>query len=119
MKYIFLVIIIVLSYLLLSVNIKLHTQNYTRTEQKEDIILQLNFLESELKNNDLGDRMQKIYPEGYVFVNALYGLAWCELSLADPKDSALQSRALNEALYAYNNLNSEKAKKHFPKNVIP
>ncbi len=119
MKYISLAVIIIITYFLSSVNIKLHTQNYTRTEQKEDVILQLNFLESELKNNNLGDRMQKIYPEGYVFINALYGLAWCELSLADSKDTALKSRALNEALYAYNNLSSEKAKKHFPKNVIP
>ncbi len=115
MKYIFLVLFILITYFLSSVNIKLHTQNYTRTEQKEDIILQLNFLESELKNNNLGDRMQKIYPEGYVFINALYGLAWCELSLADLKDSILKRRALNEALFAYNNLNSEQAKKIFLK----
>ncbi len=119
MKYIFLVIIIVISYFIISINIKLHTENFTRAEQKEDIILQLNFLESELKYNDLGSRMQKIYPEGYVFVNALYGLAWCELSQADSEDSTLKIRALNEALYAFNNLESDKAKRKFHIDLNP
>lgn len=119
MKKIYLITIVILSLVILRINIRLYSENYTRKEQKKDVILQLNFLESELKNNNLGARMQRIFPEGYVFVNALYGLAWCELYLSDVEDSVLKSKALNEALYAYNNLDSEQAKWSFQTNLNP
>ena len=63
--------------------------------------------------------MQQIFPEGYVFVNVLYGLAWCELALSDPTDINLKERSLEEALYAYNCLDSESAKRHFRKKLNP
>jgi hypothetical protein len=28
--------------------------------------------------------MQKIYSEGYIFLNALYGLSWCNLLAKTP-----------------------------------
>lgn len=98
---------------------KLHTEHNSRIEQKGDIILQLNFLEDELKNNDLGIRMQQIFPEGFVFINALYGLAWCELASSDVEDLSLRERAIEEALYAYNCIDSETAKHRFPMDLNP
>ncbi|WP_136480482.1 hypothetical protein [Cognatitamlana onchidii] len=89
------------------------------TEEKEDIILQLNFLEKELKDNKLGQRMQNIFPEGYIFVNALYGLAWCEVALADTVDKSTKDRALSEALYAYKNIDIDQAKWSFPVYLDP
>lgn len=98
----------------------LHTENFTPEEQKSDIKLQLNFLETELRQHMLAEKMQKMYPEGYVFINALYGLSWCELALSDPKkDSSLKRKALTEALYAYDNINSNKAQISFEPSLKP
>jgi hypothetical protein len=64
--------------------------------------------------------MQHLFPEGFVFVNALYGLSWCELVLSDPKhDPALKCRALQEALYAFNEIDSEKARWTFDSALDP
>lgn len=120
MRYFFLIIITFISVVILWINIKLHTENYTKTEQTQDVLLQLNFLEKELKNDNLGERMQRIFPEGYVFVNALYGLAWCELAIADSlKDSRLKERAIEEALYAFDEINSDRAKWTFENALNP
>lgn len=119
MKYIYVTVILLITVFIIYINGSLHTQNHTRQDQKDDVLLQLQFLEAELKNNDLGIHMQQLFPEGFVFVNALYGLSWCELSQAFPNDSALKEKALNEALYAYGQLESEQAKSAFPEILIP
>jgi hypothetical protein len=119
LKYVYLIVIAIVTLLMVSVNFQLHTGNYTAAEKKADIVLHLNYLESELKNNNLGDRMQKIYPEGFVFANALYGLTWCELALSDSNDPALKEKAVREALYAYNEINSDKAKSTFDRTLLP
>ncbi|MDD5361195.1 MAG: hypothetical protein PHN88_03625 [Ignavibacteria bacterium] len=119
-KYIFLTIISIVTILILWVNVSLHSGNYTPAEKKADIISQLKYLESELKNNNLGGRMQKVYPEGFVFSNVLYGLTWCELALSDKNnDPALKEKAVREALYAYNEINSDIAKSTFDKSLLP
>lgn len=86
--------------------------------RKADIILQLNFLEKELKEHHLGDRMQGIFPEGFVFTNALYGLSWCEYGMSDSATS-IKARALKEALFAYGQINSEKARSIFDPGLQP
>lgn len=118
MRYISLILITLLSIFISRINLKLHSENYTKPEQKKDIILQLNFLETELKDKNLGERMQHLFPEGYVFIHALYGLAWSELALSD-NDPVLTKRALHEALYAYNKLDSKTAKWNFPDYLEP
>jgi len=120
MRYFFLIIILLITAFITWININLYSENYSPSEKKADIILQLNFLESRLKNDNLGLQMQEMFPEGYVFINALYGLAWCELGLSDfQKDPALKEKVVHEALYAYNEINSEKANWTFDQNLIP
>lgn len=119
MRYITLIIFGFITILILRINVKLHSENYTSKEIKEDIILQLNFLEDQLKYKDLGYKMQQIFPEGFVFVNALYGLAWCELALSNPEDYNLKDRALIEAIYAFKCVDSEKARLTFPNYLDP
>lgn len=64
--------------------------------------------------------MQKIFPEGFVFNNALYGLAWCELALSDTSDDKhLKEKAISEALFAYNEINSDRAKWTFNSYLTP
>lgn len=100
-------------------NIKLHTEHHDRASEQVDIERQLNFIEVELKEKELGRMMQHLYPEGFVFVNALYGLSWCELAMAEPNNEALQARALREALYVYNEIDSKQGRAPFPDGLQP
>ena len=60
---------------------------------------QLRFIKREL---DAGSarRMQRLFPEGYFFNYALFGLAWAELGLSQAPQSALRQEALREARVA-------------------
>jgi len=40
-----------------------------------DILHQLRYLKHEMATG-VADDMQSLYPEGYIFMHALYGLAW-------------------------------------------
>ncbi|MEH0154522.1 hypothetical protein V6R21_10285 [Limibacter armeniacum] len=117
MRKIGLIFTIVISILVLRINFKLHSENHSLSETKKDILLQLDFLETELKEKNLGVRMQRIFPEGFVFVNALYGLAWCELAIADSEDKVLKQKAISEAIYAFDNIDSDQAKWTFPNHL--
>ncbi len=119
MRKIGLIITIVITLIILRINFKLHSENHSIPESKNDILLQLNFLETELKENNLGVRMQRIFPEGLVFINALYGLAWCELAISDSTDSKLKKKAINEALFAFDNIDADRARWSFPKYLNP
>jgi hypothetical protein len=111
-------ILLLLSFFLVGVNIRLYCDNFNQEEKKKDILLQLSFLSNELKNNHLGERMQAIFPEGFVFTNVLYGLSWCELGIADTSKQ-IKTQALQEALYAYHQINTDEAKSIFNPSLVP
>ncbi len=91
-----------------------------RNETVTDVVEQLTFIEDELKVNNLAYKMQQLFPEGQVFVTALYGLAWCELVVGESApNSDLKERALNEALYAYDYINQTSTTKTFQENLNP
>ena len=106
---------------LLILNIKIHLgpNLENQMEVNEDAIYQLNFLEDKIKNENLAYKMQNIFPEGYVFTYALYGLTWCELAINEKNDSTLSNRALAEARYAYNQIDTEYAKSNFHSGLNP
>jgi hypothetical protein len=108
----------VASVIVLWLNLRLHTENHTKQERREDILLQFHFLEKELKQSNLGQRMQAVFPEGFVFSNALYGLAWCELALDDATGQT-KAKAIEEAKYAYEQINSEAGRSIFDPNLVP
>lgn len=55
-----------------------------------NLLKELAFLKESLDNGE-DITMQDLYPEGYVFINTLYGLAWCNtIAKLDPKDSLYQ-----------------------------
>ncbi len=116
MRKIFFFIISILTIILLWINIRLYGENFTREEKQKDIELQLNFLGSELKNHELGNRMQAIFPEGFVFINALYGLSWCELAISNP---SFKDKAIQEAMFAYKEIDSDHGKSVFDSNLFP
>ncbi|MFT6717001.1 MAG: hypothetical protein ACJA0Q_001651 [Saprospiraceae bacterium] len=96
-----------------NVSLYFNTQGKGMTKNHE-LIARLNFLEEELKQNDLGDRMQSLFPEGKVFVNALYGLSWCEVARQSDKSSDLYARSLVEARFAYSEIIADDCKLSFP-----
>lgn len=65
------------------------------------LLKQLHFLKGQL-HADGGAEMQAQYPEGYVFMNALYGLAWCEVAGELDDKSVLYKEAKEEIQFAYN-----------------
>ena len=62
--------------------------------------------------------MQRIFPEGFVFTNALYGLSWCEVGISAPTE-AIKARAIQEALFAYKQVSSENARSAFTPDLQP
>jgi len=72
----------------------------------KDLLAGLQFLKSALADRAAED-MQHVFPEGYVFIHALYGLAWCEVAAALNPASELYREAHTEIQYAYDHLNSE------------
>lgn len=87
--------------------------------KEQEIIQQLNFIGEGLKERNTGYSMQSIFPEGYVFIHALYGLAWCELAKSPNIDSSIRNKALLEARWAYQCLKDEFAKSNFDKDLSP
>jgi hypothetical protein len=88
-------------------------------ETKPLVLSQLNFLEDELKKHNLGERMQGWFPEGFVFINSLYGLTWCELAIKHPLDRSEKEKAFLEANYAYQEINSPYGKDPFYQYLDP
>jgi hypothetical protein len=84
----------------------------------QDLLYQLNFLNHAL-HNGAGHDMQQLYPEGFVFIHAFYGLSWCDVaeksSLADP----LYQRALAEIAWASDQIQSDEGKHPFDPNLTP
>ena len=79
---------------------------------------QLNFLESEMHLGAAWE-MQRLYPEGFVFMNALYGLSWAELAKALPPQDTLGLHARQELDWVLAELTSEEARRTFNKNLNP
>ena len=114
-------ICIVLFGILLFINISIYSGPDLKNQNSinKDIILQLNFLEHKLKDEGLARKMQIIYPEGYFFSYVLYGLTWSELANNLTNDSLLLERALSEAKYAYNKIDSDSGKLIFSPELNP
>lgn len=65
----------------------------------QDLLWQLSFLKTRLHQGAAED-MQQLYPEGFVYLNALYGLSWVELASGLPDSSVLRHEALAETSWA-------------------
>lgn len=110
---------ILLAGTVLLINVKLHTgpDLSDGLATRRDLSRQLAFLERQIHENNLGGRMQKMFPEGFVFVHALYGLAWAELAIAEP--SVYGDHGLHEARYAFSQINSDLGRSTFPRDMTP
>ena len=82
-----------------------HLEN--KPETLATSIKQLNYLGNEIHNNELGYRMQEIFPEGFVFTNVLYGLSCAEIAAKTNFENEDQTYQLGEARFAFEEINSE------------
>ena len=89
-----------------------------RERVRKEILPQLRFLRAELDHGS-AETMQELFPEGYFFNYALYGLTWVEVGLREEPGSPLYQEALRESRWALANLDSEKGKGVFPRGLNP
>lgn len=109
-----LLLVAFLSVALLWINIAIHrTAAVGSTAEVEALRAQLTFLEPRM-HAGLPNDLQKLFPEGRVFAQALYALSWCGLAQRVPSDDNMREHALREARWAYAELNSPRGQRQFP-----
>jgi hypothetical protein len=77
---------------------------------------QLTFLRSAL-DGGAADDAQRLFPEGYFFLHALYGLSWVELGMRAPVTE--RATALREARWALERLDSPAGRAPFSADLAP
>src|SRR5687767_9532245 len=81
-----------------------------------DVLNQLTFLQKVI-DGGADEEMQKIYPEGYVFINALYGLTWFDVAQNLPTYSPLYAQAHDEIDKSCKKLLAQRAKATFDESL--
>ena len=84
----------------------------------KDLLAQLQHLKTEL-HSGAADDMQRQYPEGFVFMNALYALSWAELAACLPPQDTLYKEAHCEIDWALKEMTSEKGRRPFQEDLNP
>lgn len=108
--------------LLLLFNLGLyHAPSYQTQAGKslnQDFIHHLNFLRADIHQGSAKE-MQRIYPEGFVFQNALYGLSWIELLAKLSPEDPLYVQAKEEIIWSLKALSSEDGTRTFQHVRVP
>jgi hypothetical protein len=109
---------IILSFIFF-INLKLYSgvDLNDKNELLANSLTQLKYLENGLKKSNFGENAQSTFPEGFVFINTLYGLSWCEIAKNQKPNSKLFEKAMSEAIYAYKQISSQNAKSTFSKTL--
>ena len=121
MKKIVQVILLLVPFYILRINVALYHSPDCEEQGNgivnEEVLAQLHFLKDELHHKNAGRRMQRFFPEGFVFINALYGLSWCEIAKDfDPKTDLYQE-ALEEIDFAIRQIESDYGKSIFTQDL--
>jgi hypothetical protein len=106
------------SALLLILNLRLYHAEwagYASGGLGADVVPQLYAIRAALERG-AGEDMQALFPEGYFFTHALYGLSWVNAGLAD---SDLRTEALREARWAWSRLDSPAGRAPFSESLAP
>ncbi|MFC5831814.1 hypothetical protein [Nonomuraea insulae] len=77
---------------------------------------QLAFLREAL-DTGAGEEAQALFPEGYFFLHALYGLTWVDLGMRT--DDATRRTALREARWVMERLASDTGREPFGQDLVP
>ncbi len=99
-------------------NIRLYAPLDCEKNEKSAIFKQLNYLQKQLERGaDL--EQQTLYPEGYIFANATYSLAWIDALRYTPCDTATYHRGVAEIQKAIAKINSPEAYAIFSAELAP
>lgn len=82
----------------------------------QDVYKQLQFLKTSLHKGS-GKEMQGLFPEGFVFIHAIYGLSWHELIYNLETESSVYLEGITQIRYALQQINSAYGKHSFNKNL--
>ena len=104
----FLAILIIYLFLL---NVRLYKKANCET-LNEDLYQQLIFLEGTL-DQGADKQMQQLYPEGFLFFNALYSLSWANLLKTLPPEDPIFQKGIQEIDRALQAMNTEEARSIF------
>lgn len=103
-------------------NIRLYySPTYVQIENKEinqGVLHQLRYLQTMVHDGG-GQVAQGKYPEGFVFMNALYGLTWADFIKNLSVSDALRKEGLEEIDWVLKELDSEYAQMNFPYELNP
>ncbi|WP_426492965.1 hypothetical protein [Hymenobacter sp. 102] len=78
----------------------------------QEVVAQLQFLRGSLRAG-AGEQMQALYPEGFVYLNALYALSWTELLPHLAAGSELHQQARQETEWALSEMQRPAARSIF------
>ena len=111
--------LIIVVILIIMINVKLHIQpeykTFGRNAINYDLLLQLRGLKESLDRGADSD-MQSIFPEGYVFFNAMYSIAWCNF-LDDNIEQVFYDEGILEVRKACAKINSACGRSTFPEGL--
>jgi len=89
-----------------------------KTDRLETAVAQLRFLKQSLADGG-AERMQSLFPEGYVFTWSLYGLASANVARDLPPSDPRRDEMLRAAQAAFAHIDSEHAKSTFEPGLEP
>jgi hypothetical protein len=70
----------------------------------------LNHLKNILHHENVASEMQMLFPEGFVFTNVLYGLAWADAAVTFDPNGDLYKRALTEIKWSLAQIDSKEGR---------
>ena len=116
LRFIFALPIIIILILVLFINAKLYDTSELAVVSDDtlniELIAELRGVKNALANN-ADENMQQLFPEGFLFMNALYGLSWCNFIDGQGPDSKYYHEGMQEIQSAYNNVNSAQGRSSF------
>jgi hypothetical protein len=105
--------------LLIVLNLRLYRAPYAGVGALDaEGLAQLRFLDEAIASG-AAQKMQRFYPEGFVFLQALYGLSWAELARSPAASEALREEALRKARGALQEIESEQGRAVFSQKLDP
>lgn len=82
----------------------------------QDLLQHARFVKARL-HQGAAEEMQQLYPEGFVYLNALYGLTWVELAAGAPGSTAVYREALMEVSWAIRAIDSPMGRSTFEQDL--
>lgn len=120
LKYLLLTPFLLLFIWILFLNIKLyHTPKIIQDEQEQvnqEVIYQLYHLKDQF-GEGAAQEMQRLFPEGFIFLHALYVLTWSDIAADLNPESEAFAVAIKEIDTSLGRMQSEQGKRIFPKNM--